>query len=94
MEELEVLQPKAIVTLGRDACISLLGESCWPSLIGKEVHQDTRAIYPFYHPAYVLKLGSVRTGEYVNSLTKILIKYQETHYPSPSTSVDHNLVGS
>ncbi len=72
LEELEIVKPRAIVTLGKDASTSLLGESCWPSLVGKDVRQGARAIYPLYHPSYILRLGSVKTQRYVDSLAGIL----------------------
>ena len=72
LEELEIVKPKAIVTLGKDASTSLLGESCWPSQVGKDVRQDARTIYPLYHPSYILRLGSVKTQGYVDSLAGIL----------------------
>jgi DNA polymerase len=73
-EEVEIVRPKAIIALGRDAVMSFLDQASWPKDIGKRVQSESFVVYPFYHPSYVRKLGRGKIERYVTLLGHVLQK--------------------
>lgn len=72
LEELKIIEPRAIIPLGRDAVDSILGEGAWPRLLGKRVIRGPYIVYPRHHPSYVMKLGRHSVKRFIRSLASIL----------------------
>lgn len=72
MKEVELVRPKAIIALGKDAVSSFLGPESWPGEVGKRVVQPSYVVYPSYHPSYVMKLGKNKVTKYIQTLSEIL----------------------
>jgi len=72
MKEIEMVKPRAIIALGKDAVSSFLGPEAWPSEVGKRVVQPSYIVYPNYHPSYIMKLGKNRVTTYIQTLSEIL----------------------
>ena len=72
MKEIEMVKPRAIIALGKDAVSSFLGPEAWPSEVGKRVVQPSYVVYPNYHPSYIMKLGKNRVTTYIQTLSEIL----------------------
>lgn len=72
MKEIELVRPKAIIALGKDAVSSFLGPESWPGEVGKRVVQPSYVVYPRYHPSYIMKLGKNKVTAYVQTLSEIL----------------------
>lgn len=74
-KELEIIQPKAIIPLGMDAVISILGEDAWSSSVGKKINQSDYIVFSQYHPSYIMKQGKEAIKKYVKNISNILIEY-------------------
>jgi len=72
LEELQIIEPKAIIPLGRDAVVSILGQEAWPNLVGKRVPHGSHIVYPRHHPSYVMKLGHLAVESFIQSLAAVL----------------------
>lgn len=72
MKEIELVGPKAIIALGKDAVSHFLGPESWPGEVGKRVVQPSYVVYPSYHPSYVMKLGKYEVTRYIQTLSEIL----------------------
>lgn len=79
LEEIRIVEPRVIVPLGQDAVISILGTNAWPSSVGRKVSWKGRAVYPMYHPSYIMKLGRNAIRDYTSSLARILISETNTN---------------
>jgi uracil-DNA glycosylase len=75
LRELALVRPRALVLLGEDAVISILGREAWPFRVGDRVTQDHYVIYPMYHPSYIRRKGATEANHYVESLAHVFTTY-------------------
>ena len=59
-EQVEIIQPRAIVTLGRHALAAFLPQAAIGECHGRPQPGDRCAILPLYHPSYALHNPTVR----------------------------------
>lgn len=72
LKETQMVRPRAIIALGKDAVSHFLCPEAWPSQVEKRVAQPSYVVYPIYHPSYIMKLGKSRVATYVQTLSEIL----------------------
>ncbi len=73
-EEICIVRPRLIVTLGRDAMNSILhGHGKWNKLGHTLIQAKRYSIYPAYHPAYhYRRSGKKETQEYILDLARVI----------------------
>jgi len=70
VSQIMLIKPKAIITLGKDSTIHLLGENPRVSLAklissGPHKYLDTIDVLPAYHPSFLLRKGGKSSKDYV-----------------------------
>ena len=89
-EQLEIIQPKLIVTLGRFSMGYFLGEGMTISKIhGQPKRRDGRVIMPMYHPAAALYRGNLRPVLQADfaKIPKILKLLEKNSFVTPEDMV-------
>lgn len=59
-QQITIIQPKIIVTLGRYSLARFLPDQAIGKVHGKAIRRDGRIYFPMYHPAAALHQGSLR----------------------------------
>src|SRR5882724_1986357 len=78
--QIELIQPKLIVALGKTAATALLGkEATLASLRGKVHHYQTIPLIVTYHPAYLLRspLEKMKAWQDLNLATQLAAKFND-----------------
>jgi len=78
--QIELIQPKLIVALGKTAATALLGkEATLASLRGKVHHYKTIPLIVTYHPAYLLRspLEKMKAWQDLNLATQLAAKFND-----------------
>ena len=75
--QIEEIKPKAIITLGRDASLTLTGadqKTTMGKMRGQKhmIHEGTITIFPTYHPSYLLRGGGTNHKSYNTVLNDFL----------------------
>jgi uracil-DNA glycosylase family 4 len=60
VDELQILQPKVIATLGHRAAESVLGRGILTPDYAQPIHQDGFIVFPLHHPGFVIRGGGRR----------------------------------
>lgn len=67
--QIDIINPKVIITLGKDSSVTLLGldqKISLSSIIEKEYKYGNIRIIPTYHPSYLLRGGGEKHKNYSN----------------------------
>ncbi len=67
--QIDIISPKVILTLGKDASITLLGldsKISLGSIVGKVFEYGDAKVIPTYHPSYLLRGGGDKHKSYPN----------------------------
>lgn len=67
--QIDIISPKVILTLGKDASITLLGldpKTSLGSVVGKVFEYGDAKVIPTYHPSYLLRGGGEKHKSYSN----------------------------
>jgi DNA polymerase len=67
--QINIIQPKVILTLGKDSSITLLGldhKISLGSIVGREFEYGNAKVIPTYHPSYLLRGGGEKHKNYSN----------------------------
>lgn len=67
--QIDIIKPKAIITLGKDSSITLLGldpKTSLGTIVGKVFEYGDAKVIPTYHPSYLLRGGGEKHKSYSN----------------------------
>jgi len=67
--QIDIINPKVILTLGKDASVTLLGidpKTSLGSVVGKVFEYGNIKVIPTYHPSYLLRGGGEKHKSYSN----------------------------
>jgi uracil-DNA glycosylase family 4 len=71
-KEIEIIQPRLIVALGKDATQWFLGKVRLGDVLYRQALWNNVLIYPTYHPSFIKKRGDEATRHFVSSLAKVI----------------------
>jgi len=77
VEEIKLIEPKAILTLGNQPLLYLLGETGITKKRGILKEKNGKQVFPTYHPSYVMRKNNMGDKETVENFQKDIKTFAE-----------------